>query len=99
MIWPFEAGLAGFFVVQALHAVSTGLLILAIQKMIAENVPESQTGAAQGLHYFTSGFGMAAATVASGPLYATFGANGFLAMAGVAVLGLVFTLLAARSAP
>ncbi|HEV7256077.1 MAG TPA: MFS transporter [Mesorhizobium sp.] len=99
MIWPLGWSLAGFFAVQALHALSTGLLILAIQKMIAESVPESQTGAAQGLHYFTSGFGMAAATVASGPLYATFGANGFLAMAGVAGLGLVFAVLAARSAP
>lgn len=99
LIWPLGAGVAGFFAVQALHAVSTGLLILAIQKMIAESVAEAQTGAAQGLHYFTSGIGMAAATVASGPLYAAFGANGFLAMAFVAVLGLACNLLAARSAP
>jgi MFS transporter, PPP family, 3-phenylpropionic acid transporter len=99
LIWPLGWGIAGFFAVQALHALSTGLLILAIQKMIAENVPESQTGAAQGLHFFTSGFGMAAATVASGPLYAAYGADGFLAMAGVAVAGLAFAMLAARSAP
>ena len=58
LIWPSGAGVSGFFVVQALHAVSTGLILLSLQKMIAETVSEERTGAAQGINYFASGFGL-----------------------------------------
>jgi MFS transporter, PPP family, 3-phenylpropionic acid transporter len=47
LIWSSGAGVFGFFVVQALHAVSTGLILLSLQKMIAETATEAQTGAAQ----------------------------------------------------
>lgn len=95
-LWPLGAGIAGFFAVQTLHALSTGLILIGVQKVIAESVPERRTGAAQGLAFFANGLSMAAATLASGPLYAAFGIHGILAMSGVAAVGIVLILLAGR---
>lgn len=67
--------------------------------MIAETVPEERMGAAQGIAFFANGFSMATVTLLSGALYQRLGVNGFFVMAGVALLGLVFIWLAARSAP
>ena len=69
--------LPGFFGVQTLHSVSTALVLIGLQKMIGETVPEERTGAAQGIAYFANGFFMAAVTLASGPLYERFGVDGF----------------------
>ena len=99
LIWVSGLGTAGFFAVQALHALSTGLILLSLQKMIAETVSEERTGAAQGVAYFASGFGLAVITLLSGPLYEFMGENGFYAMALVALLGLGLAGLAWRSAP
>ena len=99
LIWPSGLGVAGFFFVQALHALSTGLILLALQKMIAETVGEERTGAAQGVAFFASGFGLAVMTLLSGPLYEAIGARGFHAMAVVALFGLGLAWLAWRSAP
>lgn len=96
LVWPSGAGTAGFFAVQAMHSISTGLMIIGVQKMIAGTVPEHQTGGAQGIAYFTSNTSMAFATLASGWLYERFGADAFFAMSGIAALGLV-AALAARS--
>jgi PPP family 3-phenylpropionic acid transporter len=98
LVW-WSLGVAGFFVVQALHALSTGLILLSLQKMIAETVSEERMGAAQGVAFFASGFGLAVMTLLSGPLYQAMGANGFYAMAVVALFGLVLAGLAWRSAP
>ena len=46
-----------------------------------------------------SGFGLAVVTLLSGPLYQAMGANGFYAMAVVALFGLGLAGLAWRSAP
>lgn len=99
LIWPFGFGVTGFFIVQALHAFSTGLILLGIQKHIAGTVAEERTGAAQGISFFATGFFMAAVTLLSGPLYDHLGANGFFAMAGVAAAGLLLIGLAFLSAP
>lgn len=97
-LWPLGAGVAGFFVVQSLHSLSTGLILIGVQKVIAESVPERRTGAAQGLAFFANGLSMAAVTLASGPLYAAFGMYGMLAMTGVAFAGVAMILLAGRLA-
>lgn len=94
MIVPLGLGVAGFLAVQALHAFSIGLILIGVQKVIAETVPEERTGAAQGVAYFANGFAMAAVTLVSGPLYARFGVGGFFPMAAVAGVGLVLVLLA-----
>jgi PPP family 3-phenylpropionic acid transporter len=85
--------------VQTLHALSTALILLGLQKIIAETVSEERTGAAQGMAFFANGFSMATVTLLSGPLYERFGVNGFYAMAGVAAAGLVLIWLAGRSTP
>ncbi|MBZ9794553.1 MFS transporter [Mesorhizobium sp. ES1-4] len=99
LVWPLGLGVGGFFAVQSLHAVSVAMVLIGLQKMIAETVPEERTGAAQGIAYFFNGFFMAAVTLASGPLYDRLGADGFLAMIPIAIIGLVLIGLAARSAP
>jgi PPP family 3-phenylpropionic acid transporter len=99
LVWPLGLGVGGFFAVQTLHAVSTGFILLGVQKFIAETVVEERTGAAQGIAFFANGFSMAAVTLLSGPLYAAFGAGGFFAMAGFALAGIGLVALAARSAP
>jgi MFS transporter, PPP family, 3-phenylpropionic acid transporter len=99
LIEPSGLGVAGFMVVQSLHAFSTGLFLIGIQKVIAENVPEERTGAAQGIAFFANSFAMAVVTLLSGPLYGRFGVSGFYVMAGIALLGLVLIGLAARLAP
>jgi MFS transporter, PPP family, 3-phenylpropionic acid transporter len=99
LVWPLGLGVPGFFAVQALHAVSTGLILLGVQKLIAETVAEERTGAAQGIAFFATGFSMAATTLLSGPLYVAFGVGGFYVMAGFALAGICLIALAARSAP
>lgn len=99
LVWPFGLGVYGFFAVQALHAFSTALVLIGLQKMIGETVSDEQTGAAQGVAYFFNYTFTAAATLASGALYAYFGFDGGWAMVPLALAGLALTLLAARSAP
>ncbi|MBZ9677113.1 MFS transporter [Mesorhizobium sp. ES1-1] len=99
LVWPLGLGIAGFFAVQTLHAVSVALVLIGLQKMIGETISEERTGAAQGIAYFSNGFFMALVTLASGPLYDRFGVDGFFAMVPVALVGLVLIGLAARSAP
>ena len=99
LIDPLGLGVPGFFVVQSLHALSTGLFLIGLQKLIAETVPEERTGAAQGIAFFANGFAMATVTLLSGPLYDRFGVDGFYVMAVVAAIGLGLIVLAARSAP
>ncbi|WP_019173143.1 MFS transporter [Pseudaminobacter salicylatoxidans] len=99
LIWPAGLGVIGFFAVQTLHAFSTGLILIGLQKMIGETVVEERMGAAQGIAYFANGFAMAAVTLFSGALYDRLGVDGFFVMAGVAAIGLGFILLAAKSAP
>jgi PPP family 3-phenylpropionic acid transporter len=99
LVWPVGLGVAGFVVVQGLHSLSTALLLIAIQKLIAETVDEGRTGAAQGAAFFAIGISMAGVTLLSGPLYAGLGVNGFYAMIGVAALGTVLILASAASAP
>lgn len=99
LIWPLGLGVAGFFAVQSLHALSTALVLIGVQKLIAESVPEEKTGAAQGVAYFTNGMSMAVVTLISGPLYDQFGANGFFFMAGVAAFAIGLVLIGSRSAP
>ena len=100
LIWPLGLGVAGFFAVQTLHAVSVAMVLIGLQKMIAETVSEERTGAAQGIAYFFNGFFMAAVTLASGPLYDRLGVDGFSGDdPDRASIGLVLIGLAARSAP
>ncbi|WP_274628832.1 MFS transporter [Arvimicrobium flavum] len=96
LVWPSGAGVAGFFAVQGLHAVSTGLILLGVQKLIAETIDEDKMGAAQGVAFFASGLFMALVTLASGAVYENMGANGFYVMAAVALVGVALIACAGR---
>jgi len=86
LITPLGLGVVGFFGVQTLHAFSTGLMLIGVQKLIGEDVPEERTGAAQGVAYLANGIFAAAVTLASGPLYETLGQYGTVPMIAVAAL-------------
>ena len=74
LVWPLGLGVAGFFGVQGLHGLSTGIMLIGIQKLIAETVDEERTGAAQGAAFFAAGISMAIVTLLSGSLYDRLGA-------------------------
>lgn len=99
LVWTAGLGVAGFFAVQTLHAASTGFILLGVQKMIAETVPDHRIGAAQGIAFFANGLAMAAVTLASGPVYDLLGAAGFHTMSAVAVLGTILVLAGRRAQP
>ncbi len=99
LISPAGLGVPGFFAVQTLHALSTGLILIGLQKMIAETVSEERTGAAQGIAFFANGFAMAAVTLVSGQLYAALGVNGFYVMAVIALAAIGLVLRGSRLAP
>jgi len=99
LVWPLGLGVAGFFAVQSLHAVSVAMVLIGLQKMIAETVSEERTGAAQGIAYFFNGSISAAVTLASGQLYDRLGVDGFLAMIPIAIIGMALIGLASRSTP
>lgn len=96
-VWDGSAiGIAAFFLLQTLHAMSIGFVLIGVQKMIADRVDEAYLNSAQGAVFFANGGAMAAITLVSGPIYATFGASGFHAMSVVAAAGAVLVWLSAR---
>ena len=99
LVWPLGLGVTGFFAAQSLHALSTALVLIGVQKLIAEAVPEERTGAAQGIAFFANGLAFAGATLLSGPLYEGLGVHGFYVMVAVAAAGFSIVALAPRSAP
>lgn len=98
-LMPAEPGLAGLFVLQAMHGLSFGATHLGTMHFLAESVGEERLGAAQGAAFVVGGAAMAVAVFAAGPLYGALGAWGFLVMAAVAAAGLALVALASRSQP
>jgi len=83
VLWPL----------QALHALSFAANYLAGIELIERLAPRDSQTAAQTLSStLSSGVLIGVATLASGPLYDAFGAGGYLAMAGLAGLGLIANL-------
>ncbi len=85
--WGF--GFAGFAILQSMHAFSFGATYLAQQAYLAHAVPEEQAGSAQGLAVFIQGIVMASVMFASGPIYHAIHGYGFIAMAFVAIGGIL----------
>jgi MFS transporter, PPP family, 3-phenylpropionic acid transporter len=98
------ADVVAMALVEPLHGLTFALLHLACMRVLAVIVPPDLAGTAQAI-YGTLGIGATSAvlTLASGTLYANFGAAGFWAMAALCAvaLPLTFTLRvnAASSAP
>jgi PPP family 3-phenylpropionic acid transporter len=94
LAFPLEPGLVGYLALQGLHALSFGAVYLGNQHMIARTVPEELTASAQGVLAMVLGLFTALATLASGPLYETFGGDAFAVMAVLPALALVILAVA-----
>ncbi len=87
-LFPLLGGTAApWFALQLLHAATFGATHLGAIHVLTHAVDERRAATAQGLMVSINGFVMALATLASGPLYGTFGGGAFVAMAGIAVVG------------
>lgn len=84
----FSPPLALLWPLQALHALTFAATYLAGVELVERLAPEDAQTAAQTLSSTVSaGVLIGIATVLSGPLYDSYGAGGYLAMAGMAALG------------
>jgi PPP family 3-phenylpropionic acid transporter len=73
---------------QTLHAMSFGAAHLASIHFMTHAVPEDRAATAQGLYAaVVAGLVLGGATIASGPLYRTFGGEAYAAMACLALIG------------
>lgn len=94
----FDPPLALLVPLQLLHALTFGAAHLGAVHFIARAVPVGQAGTGQALYAaVTGGLGMGAAILAAGPLYANFGGRAYWAMAALAAVGLVASLVLMRA--
>lgn len=98
-VFPSLSQFYEFLVVQALHGLTFGAAHLGLVHHVARSVPERIAGAGQGLAVTMVTASMAAAMAASGPLYRTFGGDGFYAMAAIGALALFAAVAISRFAP
>jgi PPP family 3-phenylpropionic acid transporter len=76
-----STNVAALALVQPLHGLTFALTHLACMRVIGAVVPSRLAATAQGLYVFGPGVATALMTIASGEIYARFGAKGFLFMA------------------
>ncbi len=91
-----DPGFAGTLALQLLHGLSFGATHLGTIAAITGLAPRGARARWQGILTACNAGAMAAATMATGPLYGAFGAGGYFAMAGLGALGMLLALLAAR---
>lgn len=89
LVAPLGGGVGTFFLIQMLHALSTGLALVAVPKFVAEMIGEEKLGSAQGVVFVGNSLTMAVVTLAAGPLYEAAGSGGFFVMAATAFVGLL----------
>jgi PPP family 3-phenylpropionic acid transporter len=97
-LMAFDPGLGVTFLLQAMHGLSFAASHLGAMAALAALAPEEARGRAQGIHASVVALAVAAATLASGPMYREAGPLLFAAMAPLGILGFLFTLLAIRTA-
>jgi PPP family 3-phenylpropionic acid transporter len=81
---------------QCLHGLSFGATHLGALALVARAAPPGLAATSQGIVSIASGIAMAAATVLSGMLYASFGGATYAAMALIAGAGTVAALVAEK---
>ncbi|MDJ1158501.1 MFS transporter [Chelatococcus sp. SYSU_G07232] len=91
-----DPGLAGTMVLQPLHAATFGASHLGAMAALGALVPARCRGRWQGTLTAANGLALAGATLASGPLYRTFGAQAFAAMVPLGLAGAALAVVAAR---
>jgi PPP family 3-phenylpropionic acid transporter len=92
LLFPFATTPAAALVLQALHALTFGAAHLGVMMAIGAVGVPGHTARLQGVHQLVSGFSLAVATLAAGPLYRLSPASAFIAMALVAAPGLFLAL-------
>lgn len=101
--WLFLAqtpGLAWLVPMQALHALSFATTYLGTMRLIQRWYGDERTPTAQMMYQsFAAAPEAALATLFAGPLYDRFGAGGYYAMAGLAVVGIGLALALRRARP
>jgi PPP family 3-phenylpropionic acid transporter len=98
--YAFSPPLWMLFPLQALHALTFAASFMASLRLIEKLTPPANASAAQAINSALSmGFTLGVATLCSGPLFDAFGSYGYLAMAGVAALGLAGAVMLFRSTP
>jgi MFS transporter, PPP family, 3-phenylpropionic acid transporter len=96
----FDPPLALLFALQAMHALSYGASHIGAIHFIARFVPEHQGGTAQALYAtVTGGIAMGGAVAVAGPLYASYGGQAYWAMALIAGVAVVASLLLVQMRP
>jgi MFS transporter, PPP family, 3-phenylpropionic acid transporter len=98
-IMPLEPSGGLMVPLQLLHGLSFGAVHLGFMFYIAETFPEERLGAAQAVEFTIAGAVMAAASFFSGPLYASFGVEGFWAMGAIAALATLLVATLPRYQP
>jgi MFS transporter, PPP family, 3-phenylpropionic acid transporter len=89
----FDPAVWLLFALQALHGLTFGAAHVGAIHFLARFVPEAQGGTAQAVYAsFTSGILLGGATLLAGPLYADWGGRAYLAMAGLAAVGVLAAL-------
>lgn len=93
LVMAFDPAVWLLFGLQSLHGLTFGATHVGAIHFLARFVPEAQGGTAQAVYAsFTSGILLGGATLLAGPLYAHFGGRAYLAMAGLAAVGLLAAL-------
>ncbi|BAF88209.1 putative proton/sugar symporter [Azorhizobium caulinodans ORS 571] len=95
----FDLPLALLLPLQLLHGATFGATYLGLVELVARAVPEHRAATVQSLAGWTVSLAMAAASVASGPLFQAFGANAFYLSVALGAVGLVAALASAALQP
>jgi PPP family 3-phenylpropionic acid transporter len=99
MVMALTADMMALALVQPLHGLTFAALHLACMRLIAAIVPQRLAATAQALYALGAGATIALLTLASGRLYANFGAQGFFVMAALCALVPPLTLRLRSVAP
>jgi PPP family 3-phenylpropionic acid transporter len=97
-LMPFAVSLPAVLALQMLHALSFGAQLMGVMAMVAMLAPEGRRALAMGRVSAANACMMGAATLASGSLYERIGAMAFLAMAPLAIAGLLLLAITFRLA-
>jgi PPP family 3-phenylpropionic acid transporter len=92
IVMAASTNVAALALIEPLHGLTFALTHLACMRLIGSVVPPRLAATAQGLYLFGPGVATALMTVASGELYARFGAGGFLFMALLCAVALPASL-------
>lgn len=91
---PFAEDLVSILGLQILHGVTFGATHLGAMRVIADRLPHDHAGGVLGLYTAASGLAMSGAFAISGPLYQSFGGQGFWAMGLICLTAAMCMLIA-----